>query len=65
MDAVTLALGAVLTIAGAGLLVIAFRHGQAGRVRDERRTFRLAVAGLAAGSLLFLVTTVMANPVPA
>lgn len=65
MDAVTLALGAVLTIAGASLLVIAFRHGQAGRVQEERRTFRLAVAGLAAGSLMFLVTTVMANPIPA
>lgn len=65
VDAVALALGAVLTIAGAGLLVLAFRQGQAGRVQEERRTFRLAVAGLAAGSLMFLVTTVMANPLPA
>lgn len=61
----TLALGAALTIAGAGLLVIAYRHNQAGRMDDERRTFRLAVGGLAAGSLLFLVTTVMTTPLPA
>jgi VIT1/CCC1 family predicted Fe2+/Mn2+ transporter len=65
VQAVTLTLGAVLTLAGAALLVVAFRHGQAGRVDDERRIFRLAVGGLAAGSLLFLVTTVMANPLPA
>ncbi|WP_225754726.1 hypothetical protein [Actinotalea sp. Marseille-Q4924] len=63
MQPLTLALGAVLTLAGAALLVIAYRQGQAGRAEDERRTFRLAVAGLAGGSLLFLVTTVMSTPV--
>jgi len=65
VEALTLALGGLLTVGGAALLVIAFRHGQAGRVDDERRTFRLAVGGLAAGSLLFLVTTVAMNPLPA
>jgi hypothetical protein len=59
-----LVLGAVLTLAGAGLLVVAYRQGQAGRIDDERRTFRLAVASLAVGSLFFLVTTVLANPLP-
>lgn len=65
VDALTFALGTLLTLAGAALLVTAYRQGQAGRVDDERRTFRLAVAGLATGSLLFLVATVTANPVPA
>lgn len=51
-----LALGGLLTIGGAAALVVAFRHGQAGRTDDERRWFRLAVAGLALGSLAFLVT---------
>jgi hypothetical protein len=57
-----LVLGALLTIGGAGLLVLAFRQGQAGRAEDERRTFRLAVGALATGSLFFLVTTVLATP---
>ena len=54
-----LALGAVLTLGGAGLLVVAFRHGQAGRTDAERRSFRLAVTGLALGSLAFLATVVL------
>lgn len=54
-----LALGAVLTLGGAGLLVVAFRHGQAGRADAERRSFRLAVAGLALGSLAFLAIVVL------
>ena len=59
MDVVALALGGLLTIAGAAALVVAFRHGQAGRPEDERRWFRLAVAGLALGSLAFLVTVTL------
>lgn len=55
-----LVLGAVLTVGGAVLLVVAFRRGQDGRRDGERRAFRLAVAGLAAGSLLFLATVVLA-----
>ncbi|WP_250445633.1 hypothetical protein [Actinotalea sp. C106] len=58
LQTVTLALGGLLTIAGAGLLVVAFRHGQARRADEERRVFRYAVGCLAAGSALFLVTTV-------
>ena len=42
-------------------LVVAFRHGQAGRRDDERRWFRLAVAGLGLGSLAFLVTVLLAR----
>ncbi|WP_149202843.1 hypothetical protein [Actinotalea subterranea] len=61
MNPVLLALGAVLTLGGAGLLVVAFRHGQAGRTDAERRTFRLAVAGLAAGSLALLATVVLSG----
>lgn len=61
LHAVTLALGGLLTIAGAACLVLAFRHGQAGRAQDERRVFRLAVAGLASGSALFLLTTILAE----
>lgn len=61
MAPVLLALGAVLTLGGAALLVVAFRHGQAGRLDAERRTFRLAVAGLAAGSLLFLATVALSE----
>lgn len=53
------ALGAVLTLTGAALLVVAFRHGQAGRGDTERRTFRRAVASLAAGSALFLTAMVL------
>lgn len=55
------ALGGVLTISGALMLVRAFRLGQAGRPDDERRSFRLAVVGLALGSLAFLAATVGAN----
>lgn len=54
-----LALGGVLTIGGAWLLVVAFRHGQAGRRDAERRTLGAAVASLAAGSLLFLATVAL------
>lgn len=60
MHPALLALGAVLTIGGAAGLVVAFRHGQAGRRDVERRTFRLAVVGLAIGSLVFLATVVLA-----
>lgn len=58
VQSVALVLGAVLTLVGAGLLVLAYRHGQEGRRDDERRTFRLAVGLLAAGSLTFVVATV-------
>lgn len=51
-------LGGVATFAGALALVLAFRHGQAGRRDRERTLFRLAVVGLAVGSLLFLVHVV-------
>ena len=61
MDVVTLALGGLLTIGGAGALVVAFRHGQAGRHADERRWFRIAVGGLGLGSLAFLVTVALAR----
>lgn len=54
-----LVLGGLLTIGGAGALVVAFRHGQAQRRDDERRWFRLAVAGLALGSLAFLATVAL------
>lgn len=59
---VVLVLGALLTLVGAALLVVAFRHGQAERRDDERRTFRLAVAALALGSLLFLATVTLSGP---
>ena len=58
MQALTLALGALLTLAGAVALVVAFRHGQAGRRAAERRWFAGAVAALALGSLGFLATVV-------
>lgn len=61
VQSLTLVLGGLLTIGGAGLLVLAYRQGQAGRADDERRTFRLAVAFLATGSLFFLTTTVLAG----
>ncbi len=61
MDLVTLTLGGLLTIGGAGALVVAFRHGQAGRADDERRWFRAAVAGLALGSLAFVATVWLAG----
>lgn len=61
MPILTLALGGLLTLAGAWALVTAFRHGQQGRREEERRWFRAAVAGLAAGSALFLVTVVLAG----
>jgi len=56
VEIVTLVIGGVLTIGGAGALVVAFRHGEAGRTEDERRWFRAAVGALAVGSLAFLVT---------
>ena len=61
VDFVTLALGGLLTIGGAGALVIAFRHGQAGRTDAEQRWFRVAVAGLALGSAAFLATVLLAR----
>lgn len=61
MQPVLLALGALLTLGGAVTLVVAFRAGQAGRRDDERRLFRLAVAGLAVGSLFFLATMVVSG----
>ena len=61
MDVVTLVLGAVLSLAGAAALVIAFRHGQAGRRTQERRLFPLAVAALALGSLCFLATVMLSS----
>lgn len=54
-----LALGGVLTIGGAALLVLAFRRGQDGDRDAERRLFRYSVAALAAGSLCFLVTVLV------
>jgi uncharacterized membrane protein HdeD (DUF308 family) len=55
----TLVVGAILTVAGAAALVVAFRHGQADRRDEERRWFRLAVACLAVGSLAFLATVAL------
>lgn len=52
------ALGGVATVGGAGLLVAAFRSGQAGAVERERRWFRLAVLGLAIGSALFVLALI-------
>lgn len=60
VDVVMLALGGILTIGGAGALVVAFRHGQADRRGAERVWFRLAVAGLALGSAAFLATVLLA-----
>ena len=57
MPSIALLLGAVLTLAGAALLVVAYRHGQEGRRDAERRTFRLAVGLFAAGSVTFVVAT--------
>lgn len=59
VELVTLALGGLLTIGGAAALVVAFRHGQAGRADDERRWFRGAVVGLALGSAGFLATVLL------
>ncbi|WP_182111436.1 MULTISPECIES: hypothetical protein [unclassified Actinotalea] len=59
MQPVFLALGGVLTLTGAFLLVRAFRLGQADDQAGERATFRLAVGALALGSLLFLATAVL------
>lgn len=59
LTTVAVALGGLLTIGGAALLVVAFRHGQAGRAADERRVFRLAVAALAVGSLGFLASALL------
>ncbi len=54
-------LGGLLTVGGAGALVVAFRHGQAGRPDAERTWFRSAVAALALGSLAFFVTVTLAR----
>lgn len=61
MEQLLLAIGAVLTVGGSALLVVAFRQGQAGRADSERRLFRLAVAGLALGSLVFLTVVVRSS----
>lgn len=61
MQILTLVLGAVLTLGGALLLVVAFRHGRDGRPDDEHRTFRYAVGGLAVGSLMFLATAMLSQ----
>lgn len=61
MEIFTLVLGGALTLTGAALLVTGFRHGQAGRIDDERRTFRFAVGGLAVGSLMFLATVMLSQ----
>ena len=47
-------LGGAVTLVGAALLVVAFRHSQAGRRRQERRVFTGAVVALAAGSVLLV-----------
>lgn len=52
-------LGALTTLAGALGLVLAFRRSQTGDVDGERRLFRLAVGGLAVGSLLFFAAVAM------
>ncbi len=54
-------LGAIGTIGGAGLLVAAFRAGQAGERDRERQLFRYAVLGMAAGTALFVVALVTAG----
>ena len=59
MQPLTLALGGAASIAGAVLLVAAFRAGQAGRRDEERVEFRLATAALALGALLFLATVLL------
>lgn len=61
MDLVALAPGGLLTLGGAGALVVAFRHGQAGRRAEERRWFRGAVGALVLGSAAFLVTALLAR----
>lgn len=58
MTPALLVLGGVGTLGGAAALVLAFRAGQAGERDRERTLFRWAVAGLAAGSLLFLATMI-------
>lgn len=57
MHSIALVLGAALTLVGAAMLVIAYRHGQLGRRDQERRTFRLAVGLFAAGSVTFVAAT--------
>lgn len=57
MHSIALVLGAALTLVGAAMLVMAYRHSQFGRRDEERRTFRLAVGLLAAGSMTFVVAT--------
>lgn len=59
MPVLTLVVGAILSVAGAAALVVAFRHGQADRRDKERRWFGLAVTCLALGSLAFLATVVL------
>ena len=59
VDSALLIVGAVLTLVGAGLLIVAFQHGRAGRSAAERRAFRLGVAGMAFGSLCLLAGVVV------
>ncbi|HOU90526.1 MAG TPA: hypothetical protein PLU22_05740 [Polyangiaceae bacterium] len=57
-----LALGAVGTIGGAGMLVVAFRSGQGGDPAREKVQFRGAVAALAVGSAALLAAMIVGTP---
>lgn len=59
MPSLVLVLGAVLTLGGAALLVLAYREGAAGRREQERRMFWTAVGVFAACSLMFVLATAM------
>lgn len=59
MEIVTLALGGLLTIGGAGALVVAAKHARSGERDAERRWFRGAVGALALGSAAFLATVLL------
>ena len=53
-------LGAIGTIGGAVLFVLAFRRGQSGDRTGERRLFSWSVAGLGGGGLAFVVALLTA-----
>lgn len=59
MPLALLILGGLLTLAGIGLLVSAYRLAQHGDADAERRRFRTAVAALAVGSVAILASTVL------
>jgi hypothetical protein len=61
VEILTLVLGGLLTIGGAGGLVVAFRRGQAQDRAGESRWFRAAVVALALGSAAFLVTVTLSR----